>query len=90
MAITKGFAGMRIKNDRICFQPFIPNNWDGYKFSILFRGSHLVIDVSTDIIVISNLSKTGCSIRMYDKEVVIKGNSEMSLALRAAINHEEA
>jgi maltose phosphorylase len=89
LAITKGFGGMRVKNNRICFQPFVPNNWKGYKFSILFRGFHLVIDVRTDTIVIRNLSEINCPICMYDEEVIIGGNSEMSLPLRGAINHGE-
>ncbi len=88
LAFTKGFAGLRVKNENICFSPYIPNNWDGYKFRITFRGSHLEIDVNTQNIIVRNLSDSDCGIVMYDNEFVIRQNSEESFELNMQFNHE--
>ena len=38
MSIVEGFAGMRVKEDRLSFQPFLPKDWKGLQFRINFRG----------------------------------------------------
>ncbi|MCI0751246.1 MAG: glycoside hydrolase family 65 protein [Flammeovirgaceae bacterium] len=37
MAIVKGFGGMRVKDDTLHFNPFIPAQWDSYSFKVEFR-----------------------------------------------------
>lgn len=54
MAIVYGFAGLRIKEDHVSLQPRIPENWNGYKFRFLYKGTHIHVDVKkykTEIIV---------------------------------------
>jgi len=54
MAIVYGFAGLRIKEDHISLEPRIPENWNGYKFKFLYKGTHIHVDVKknkTEIIV---------------------------------------
>lgn len=43
MTIVKGFAGMKIKSNQLSFDPFIPEEWNSYRFRIKFRSR--VIDV---------------------------------------------
>ncbi|NNC82339.1 MAG: glycoside hydrolase family 65 protein, partial [Flavobacteriales bacterium] len=38
MAFAKGFAGMRVKDGELYFDPFLPEHWKGYSFRIKFRG----------------------------------------------------
>ncbi len=46
MSLVKGFGGLRIKEDRLYFNPVLPESWQGYSFRILFRGRILRISVA--------------------------------------------
>ena len=48
MSIVEGFGGMRVKNDRLVFEPRIPKQWDGYSFKINFRNQVLKVKVSQE------------------------------------------
>ncbi len=48
MSVIKGFGGMRIKNGKLHFNPFIPDKWKSYSFRIEFRGRVIKINVSTE------------------------------------------
>jgi len=45
MSVVEGFAGMHVKNDQLHFHPFLPKQWKGYSFHILFRGAMINIKV---------------------------------------------
>ncbi len=45
MAVVQGFGGMRVRDDQIHLNPFIPKQWSAYAFKIRFRGSVLNIRV---------------------------------------------
>ncbi len=47
MAVVKGFGGMRVKNDLLHLDPFLPKAWKGYAFKIRFRGALLEVRVSS-------------------------------------------
>jgi maltose phosphorylase len=44
MSIVEGFGGMRVKNDKLTFEPKIPEQWDAYSFKVNFR--HQIIKVN--------------------------------------------
>jgi maltose phosphorylase len=48
MSIVKGFAGMRVKNGELKFNPFIPDEWESFSFKIRFDGKIKLIRVSKD------------------------------------------
>lgn len=67
LAIVQGFAGMRVIDGELEFAPFLPKEWDGYKFRINFRGRLLSIEVD----------KTGSKIELLKGEPLkIKLNGE--------------
>lgn len=52
LAIVRGFAGMCIEDDMLCFHPAIPAKWEKYSFSIRFRERTLRVEVSrTEVII---------------------------------------
>jgi maltose phosphorylase len=56
MSIIKGFGGMRVREGKLHFNPFIPDQWKSYSFNLEFRGRVIKVNVSkdsTDIKVIS-------------------------------------
>lgn len=48
MSIVEGFGGMRVKNEKLCFAPKIPEQWESYSFKINFRDRILKVMVTQD------------------------------------------
>ncbi len=77
MSVIEGFAGMRVKNGKLFFQPFLPQKWQSFSFHIGFRGSLLNIKVSGDGVQIKNLSGKEAAVIVFDKEQIIQADSQM-------------
>jgi beta-phosphoglucomutase len=45
MAVVNGFAGMRDYDRGLEFAPTVPPVWDGYGFTLLYRGARIQVDV---------------------------------------------
>ncbi len=48
MSVVKGFGGMRVKEGKLHFDPFIPEQWKSYSFRFEFRGRVIKVKVSKD------------------------------------------
>ncbi len=48
MSIVEGFGGMRIVDEKLSFNPKIPEQWEAYSFKINFRDQILKISVGQD------------------------------------------
>jgi len=46
MSIVEGFGGMRVKKDKLTFEPRIPAQWKGYSFKVNFRNSIVKVEVN--------------------------------------------
>lgn len=46
MSIVKGFGGMRVRDGKLYFDPFIPDQWKSYSFRLDFRGRIIRVNVS--------------------------------------------
>jgi maltose phosphorylase len=71
LAIVKGFAGMRVKNDILFFDPQMPTQWQSYSFMIKFRDYVIQVKVSTAQTSIHNLSGKDLTIKFRDEFVKI-------------------
>ncbi|GGG97354.1 maltose phosphorylase [Parapedobacter pyrenivorans] len=65
MSIVEGFGGMRVKDGRLSFDPFVPSSWLSFSFSIRFRGTRLTCKISKGKMEVINHSTT--PIRFYVK-----------------------
>jgi maltose phosphorylase len=48
MSVIKGFGGMRVKDGKLCFSPFIPEQWKSYSFRLEFRGRVIKVKISKE------------------------------------------
>lgn len=48
MAIVYGFAGIRIDENGLSIDPFLPEKLKGYSFNFTYRGRHVSVKVSSD------------------------------------------
>ncbi len=47
-ALVHGFAGMRTKDGKLCFKPYLPRNWNSYSFKLNYRGAQLEVIVDSN------------------------------------------
>lgn len=67
MSIVEGFGGMRVLEDKLCFTPQIPDQWNAYSFKVNFRNRIIKVEVGKDA---TNFELTG------DKEMSIRVNGK--------------
>ncbi len=48
MSVVKGFGGMGVREGKLFFTPYIPEQWKSYSFRIEFRGRVLKVKVAKD------------------------------------------
>lgn len=48
MSVVEGFGGMRVRNNRLSFEPKIPDAWHSYSFKVNFRGQVVKVQVTKD------------------------------------------
>ncbi|MDR2284751.1 MAG: glycoside hydrolase family 65 protein [Sphingobacterium sp.] len=72
MSIVEGFAGMRVKEGTLSFNPFIPQKWDSYSFNVQFRGTPLKIKIAHNEFMIENHSEKEINIIFNNELTVIK------------------
>ncbi|TDS11141.1 family 65 glycosyl hydrolase domain-containing protein [Sphingobacterium paludis] len=67
MTIVEGFAGMRVRDGKVHFQPILPSQWASYSFRVTFRGADLQIKVNKVGVHIMNAGEKAVQIVLADK-----------------------
>lgn len=65
LAVIEGFGGMRVRDGKLNFNPFIPEKWQAFSFKIRFRGSLLNIKVHKEGVQIENLTAKNITINVF-------------------------
>jgi maltose phosphorylase len=77
MSVVEGFGGMRVRDGKLSFQPFLPGKWASFSFNIGFRGQTINVTVSKEGTWVKNLSDKDITIIVYEKEYqIFKDNEE--------------
>ena len=76
MAFVMGFGGVRVKNDRLIFNPFLPKKWKNWSFKINFRGAHLEVTMKKGLFILVNHSEKPAQVEVWKTPATIKGNSK--------------
>lgn len=74
ISIVEGFGGMRVRDNKLVFNPLIPEQWKSYSFKVWFRENVLKVNVNGKAITISNEEGPSITVKVYDKEVSISAN----------------
>ncbi len=72
MSVVKGFGGMRVKNDQVHFNPFLPSQWKGFSFKVRFRNNVLKVKSTKKGTEISNVSGDSISVLVAGKAITIE------------------
>ncbi len=79
MAVIMGFGGMRVANNVLVLNPFLPKEWKSYAFRIDFRGAHLSLKMEKNNLSISNFSETTVPLEIWGKQFQMKGKTTKNL-----------
>ena len=71
MSIVEGFAGMKVRDNQLQFNPFVPSQWKSFSFNILFRGTQLKIKISATQISITNNSENEIAVKVLNEAYAI-------------------
>jgi maltose phosphorylase len=71
MSIVEGFAGMKVRNNQLQFNPFVPTQWSSFSFNIGFRGTQLQIKISSSQINITNNSANEIQVKVLNETYAI-------------------
>ncbi len=74
MSIVKGFGGMRIKENKLYFNPSLPKNWEKLSFRINFRDSLVNIKITSTEISLKNESNNNLQISIVDQSINLNPN----------------
>jgi len=69
MVFVYGFAGLRDYNGQLCFWPALPEVLDCIRFTLMFRGQNLEIDVGQDETRYTLKTGSGLTIRHEEQEI---------------------
>jgi maltose phosphorylase len=72
MSVVKGFGGMRVRDGKIHFNPYIPDQWKSYSFRLEFRERVIKVKVSVDGIETILESGEPMEIVVKDKTIPLK------------------
>ncbi len=70
LSVTKGFGGMRVKNGRLSFNPFLPEQWKSYSFRLEFRERVIKVKVTRDKT--ETILESGEPMEIYLKDDILK------------------
>lgn len=72
LSIVEGFAGLRVRNQKLTLNPVIPSGWESYSFMIRFRNRLMKVSVAADGVIVENRSDKDLHIVVRDTEKEIK------------------
>lgn len=70
LSVTKGFGGMRVKDGKLSFNPFLPEQWESYSFRLEFRGRVIKVRVTKEGT--QTMLESGEPIDIYLKDEVVQ------------------
>lgn len=80
MAIVYGFGGFRLKENGIWFAPVLPKQWDGYRFKLIYEGSHIHVEVDRRECKFTLESGRAVEIHVYGKACMLENSVTFALA----------
>ncbi|RZM27408.1 MAG: hypothetical protein EOO88_13355 [Pedobacter sp.] len=72
MSIVEGFAGMKVRNNVLQFNPFVPSQWNSFTFSMGFRGTQLKVKIDASKISIINFSSQEIEVMVFGQRYTVK------------------
>ncbi|MFB2119649.1 glycoside hydrolase family 65 protein [Parapedobacter sp. 2B3] len=85
MSVVEGFAGMRVRDGRLHFNPMVPGKWTSYTFRVRFRGALLTVHITPKAVTFSNDGEQPASITVFGEHLAVDKKATV-----ATPNYEKA
>lgn len=79
MSVVYGFGGLRVEENKLSLKPFLPQQWSGYAFKLIFRGHHLEVRVTQDGVRIRQEGGLACRLLVHGQPYVVEPNGELHI-----------
>lgn len=87
LSVVQGFGGMRVRNNKLVFDPYIPEKWTSFSFKIRFRGHLLAITVNKKSVEISNNHDEDIELIVRGQAVNIPANETFKIEQLKAVRN---
>ena len=81
MAVVHGFGGLRVIDNKLILNPFIPSHWCSCSFKIMFRGALLNIKFTSNNLQIQNENDISVNLTVYKKDYCLNGNNLLEIKI---------
>ena len=81
MSMVYGFGGLRIKNNYLHFDPYVPENWKSISFRIIFRDNYLRVKIYRDEVEVLNESGPDMILFVKGMEKLVRSGEVLSGSL---------
>lgn len=79
MSIVHGFAGLRVQEGVLSFNPMLPQGWTSYSFRMQWRGHHIHIHVKQNEISIEQSAGEAFSLKLHNQVVDVPAEGSVTV-----------
>jgi maltose phosphorylase len=80
MSVVEGFGGMRVRDGKLSFDPFLPEKWQSFSFNVGFRGTFIKVIVRKNQVSITHLSGPEIKVLIRDQQRSLTTNEGVVVA----------
>lgn len=81
MAVVEGFGGMRVRDGKLSFNPFLPEKWQSFSFNVGFRCTFIKVTVTKDTVKVAHLSGPDMKLLIRNSESDLKAGTVSSVKI---------
>ncbi len=81
LSVVKGFGGMRVRNSKVHFAPFLPEQFKSIDFKIKFRGALLDCNIQQETFTITNEGEKSAEIVIGKQSKVLSKGATFEVKL---------
>jgi len=75
--VLEGFGDKRIKDGKLSFEPMLPQNWQGYRFNLVYQDIILSVAVNATEVAVTNGSEGSLEILVYGEVYAVEGGKTL-------------
>ena len=79
MSVVEGFGGMRVRDGKLSFDPFLPGKWQSFSFNVGFRGTFIKVTVTGDTVKVQHLSGPDIKLLIRNNESDLKAGTSINV-----------
>ena len=82
MCVVRGFAGLRVTRNVLHLNPYLPQEWKGYKFSLTFHGAVLQVEVNARTVIYKAVKSRINFVHANTQKLYLKEGKSKELLLK--------